>query len=300
MLLRLLLRVRVEGDVRQLLRGTPLIVANHDSLLDGLLIGLFLPGTPTVVLTPEDRRSRWSCLIQAVVPCIVLDPARPLATKRLIRQIRGGQTVAIFPQGRISTIGGVMKVYDSAGIIAARCDADIVPVRITGTQFSRFSIMGGRVPRRWFPRVTLTIHTAVKLPPIPTMNARERRRRLADEMLKILQRMMFDSRPQLTLFEAFLGAVDLYGRGTRILEDAREQPESYGELLKASLALGRLCSRITREDEIVGVLMPNMSTTVSLLLGLSAMRRVPAMLNYSAGSDAMQGACVAAGIKIVI
>lgn len=300
LLLRLLLRVRVEGDVRQLLRGTPLIVANHDSLLDGLLIGLFLPGTPTVVLTPEDRRSRWSCLIQAVVPCIVLDPARPLAAKRLIRQIRGGQAVAIFPQGRISTTGGVMKVYDSAGIIASRCDADIVPVRITGTQFSRFSIMGGRVPRRWFPRVTLTIHTAVKLPPIPTMNARERRRRLADEMLKILQRMMFESRPQLTLFEAFLGAVDLYGRGTRILEDAREQPETYGDLLKASLALGRLCSRITREDEIVGVLMPNMSTTVSLLLGLSAMRRVPAMLNYSAGSDAMQGACVAAGIKIVI
>ena len=300
LILRLLLRVKVEGDARQLLHGTPLIVANHDSLLDGLLIGLFLPGAPAVVLTPEARKSRWSYLLRTVVPCIILDPAQPLAVKRLIRQIRGGQTVAIFPQGRMSTTGGVMKVYDSAGLIASRCDADIVPVRITGTQFSRFSMMGGQAPRRWFPRVTLSIHAAVKLPPIPAMRARERRRRLADEMLKILQRMMFASRRRQTLFEAFLDAVELYGRGTRIIEDAREQPETYGDLLKASLALGRLCSRISSEDEILGMLMPNISTTVSLLLGLSAMRRVPAMLNYTAGSDAMHGACVAACIKTVI
>lgn len=300
LILRLLLRVRVEGDLQQLLHGRRLIVANHDSLLDCLLIGLFLPGAPAVVLTNETRRSRWSCLLQAVVPCIVLDSAHPLAGKRLIRQIRGGRTVAIFPQGRMSTTGGVMKVYDFAGIVASRCDADIVPVRITGTQFSRFSVMGGRVPRRWFPRVSLAVQAAVKLPSIPAMSARARRRRLADEMLKILQRMMFASRPRQTLFEAFLDAVELHGRGTRIMEDAREQPETYGDLLKASLALGRQCSRITREEEIVGVLLPNMSATVSLLLGLSAMRRVPAMLNYSAGPESMLGACVAAGIKTVI
>jgi acyl-[acyl-carrier-protein]-phospholipid O-acyltransferase/long-chain-fatty-acid--[acyl-carrier-protein] ligase len=300
LILRLLFRVKVEGDAQQMLHGTPLIVANHDSLLDVLLIGLFLPGAPTVVLTPETFKSRWSRLLLAVVPCIILDPAQPLALKRLTREIRNGKMVAIFPQGRMSTTGGVMKVYDSAGFIAFRCDADIIPVRISGTQFSRFAIMGGQVPRRWFPRVTLSIQAAVKLPPLPVMKPHDRRRRLADEMLKILQCMMFASRPRQTLFESFLDAVELYGRSTRIIEDAREQPETYGDLLKASMALGRLCSRISHEDEILGVLMPNISTTVSLLLGLSAMRRVPAMLNYSAGADAMQGACVAAGIKTVI
>ncbi len=298
--LRLVLRVKVEGDVHHLLHGTPLIVSNHDSLLDGLLIGLFLPGEPAVVLTPEIRKSRWSRLLRTLVHCIVLDPAQPLAVKRLIRRIRSGQSVAIFPQGRMSTTGGVMKVYDSAGVIASRCDADIVPVRIAGTQYSRFSLMGGQAPRRWFPRVTLSIHPAVKLPPMPVMKARERRRRLADEMLKILQRMMFASRPRQTLFEGFLDAMELHGRGIRIIEDAREQPETYGDLLKASLALGRLCTRISTEDEILGVMMPNISTTVSLLLGLSAMRRVPAMLNYTAGADSMHGACVATGIRTVI
>jgi acyl-[acyl-carrier-protein]-phospholipid O-acyltransferase/long-chain-fatty-acid--[acyl-carrier-protein] ligase len=298
--LRLLLRVRVEGDTQQLLRGRPLIVANHDSLLDGVLIGLFLPGSPTVVVTGAALKPRLVRWLMAALPFIVVEPARPLAVKQLIRQIRSGQAAAIFPQGRPTTTGGVMKVYDSAGVIASRCGADIVPLRIRGTLYSRLAAAGGNFPRRWLPRVTLTVMPAVRLPEMPALPARERRRRLADEMLKIMQRMMFDSRPRQTLFEAFLNAAGLYGRGTHIIEDARGQPETYGNLLKASLALGRLATRISDEGEIVGVLMPNISTTVCLLLGLTAMRRTPAMLNYTAGPEAMQGACVAAGIRTVI
>jgi acyl-[acyl-carrier-protein]-phospholipid O-acyltransferase/long-chain-fatty-acid--[acyl-carrier-protein] ligase len=112
--------------------------------------------------------------------------------------------------------------------------------------------------------------------------------------------MVFEARPRQTLFEAFLDAIALHGRSTRIIEDAREQPESYGALLKTSLALGRLVSRVTHESEIVGVLLPNISTTVAAVLGLTASGRACAMLNYSSGAEAMRAACVAAGVKTVI
>jgi acyl-[acyl-carrier-protein]-phospholipid O-acyltransferase/long-chain-fatty-acid--[acyl-carrier-protein] ligase len=52
-----------------------------------------------------------------------------------------------------------------------------------------------------------------------------------------------------------------------------------------SLGLSRLLSPMTQPDEIVGVLMPNAAATLGLLLALSAARRVPAMLNYTAGVD---------------
>jgi acyl-[acyl-carrier-protein]-phospholipid O-acyltransferase/long-chain-fatty-acid--[acyl-carrier-protein] ligase len=300
LILRVLLRVKVEGDAQQLLRGRPLVVANHDSLLDGVLLGLFLPGAPTVVLTRDVLKSRFARILTAAVPFVVIDPLQPLGVKHLIRQIKSGRLVALFPQGRLSTTGGVMKVYDSAGVIAFRCDADIIPVRIHGTLYSRFADAGGHFPRRWFPRVTLSIQPAVKLPPIPALPARERRRRLADEMLGIMQQMMFATRPRRPLFEALIDSAGLFGRRTKIIEDAREQPESYGDLLKVSLALGRLSTRITREGEIVGILMPNLSTTVCLVMGLSATGRIPAMLNYTSGVEAMRGACVAAGIKTVM
>lgn len=299
-LLRLLLHVRVEGDTQQLLRGRPLIVANHDSLLDEVLIGLFLPGDPTVVVTSDALRPRLVRWLMAAVPFIIVEPARPIAVKQLVRQIRSGRAAVIFPQGRTTTTGGLMKVYDSAGVIATRCRADIIPLRIEGTLYSWFATAGGNFPRRWLPRVTLTVMPAVRLPEIPALPARERRRRLADEMLKIMQRMMFDSRPRQTLFGAFLDAAALHGRRTRIIEVARGQPETYSDLLRMSLALGRLATRISSEGETVGVLLPNISTTISLILGLTAMRRTPAMLNYTSGAEAIQGACIAADIRTVI
>ncbi|HXF66360.1 MAG TPA: AMP-binding protein, partial [Burkholderiales bacterium] len=134
----------------------------------------------------------------------------------------------------------------------------------------------------------------------PPLKGKERRRRLGDEILRIMQRMLVEARPRATLFEAFLGAVETHGRATRILEDARGAHESYGGLLRSSLALGRLVSRLTAEREIVGVLMPNLGTTVALLLGLSAMRRVPAMINFTAGAEAIAAACGAARIRTVL
>jgi|GEM_PF-2633900 len=73
-----------------------------------------------------------------------------------------------------------------------------------------------------------------------------------------------------TLYEAFLDAAALYGRRKRIIEDARREPETYGKLLKAALALGRLLERETMPRETVGILMPSISTTIALLFGLTA------------------------------
>jgi acyl-[acyl-carrier-protein]-phospholipid O-acyltransferase/long-chain-fatty-acid--[acyl-carrier-protein] ligase len=299
-LLRALFRVRVEGDLGALDRGPRLVVSNHDSLLDGILLGLFLPGAPTIALTPEAVRHPLIRLLARSIRFVVLEPAHPLALKSLIRQIQRGDTVAIFPQGRVSTSGTAMKVYDSAGLIAARSNARIVPVHIAGTLYTRFSRVRGAYRKRWFPQVVLTVHSPLKLSAMPPLDVDERRRRLGDEMLKIMQTMMFDARPRQTLFEALLEAARLHGRSTPIIEDAREKPESYSDLLKTALALGRLTARVSGRGETVGVMLPNLAMTVALVFGLTAMRRAAAMLNYSTGPDAMHAACVAAGIKTVI
>jgi acyl-[acyl-carrier-protein]-phospholipid O-acyltransferase/long-chain-fatty-acid--[acyl-carrier-protein] ligase len=297
-LLRGWLRVRVEGDLSQLRGGRVLIVANHDSMLDGALLGLFLPGV-TVAVAGEGLRRPLVRLLMRFVPHVVLDSSRALALKRLIRLVRRGRPVVVFPQGPATATGSLTKIYDSAAVIAARCDARIVPVRITGTLFTRYAAVGGNFPRHWFPRVTIRVLPAQELPAASKVPGKMRRRRQADALLRIMQRVMFAARPQTTLFEALLDAAGRHGRGTRIVEDTQRE-HSYGDLIKASLALGRLGARLSDEGEIVGVLMPNLVATVALLFGLSAMRRVPALLNYTAGPDALRSACIAAGIKTLI
>src|SRR4051812_28263030 len=188
--MRALLRVRVTGESDALEGGHRLVGANHDSLRDGVLLGLFLPGEPSVVVTRDALRHPLVRLFGGVVKFVVLDPTRPLALKRLIREVQRGGTVAIFPQGRVTTTGTSMKVYDSAGLIAARSDAVIVPVHIRGTLYSHFAAVGGAYPKRWLPRVTLNVQAPLKMSAMPHVHARDRRRRLADEMQRILQTMM--------------------------------------------------------------------------------------------------------------
>ncbi len=104
-----------------------------------------------------------------------------------------------------------------------------------------------------------------------------------------------------TLFSTLLSAARRFGRrAPGQWEDMKPGSYSYGELIKMTLALGRLAGKVSEPGEHVGVLMPNMAATVALLIGLSAFRRVPCMLNYSAGSESIRNACHAAGVHTLI
>lgn len=111
----------------------------------------------------------------------------------------------------------------------------------------------------------------------------------------------FDYRSDDTLFSALVAATRRYGRNSPgQWEDQKPGAYSYGDLLKMTLALGRLAGKVTAPGEHVGVLMPNMASGVALMLGLSAFGRVPCMLNYTAGSEGMQCACQAAGVRTIL
>jgi acyl-[acyl-carrier-protein]-phospholipid O-acyltransferase/long-chain-fatty-acid--[acyl-carrier-protein] ligase len=104
-----------------------------------------------------------------------------------------------------------------------------------------------------------------------------------------------------TLFSALVAASRQFGRSVPgQWEDQKPGTYSYGDLLKMSLALGRLAAKVTVPGEHVGVLLPNLASTVGLMLGLSAFGRVPCMLNFTAGAEAMQNACHAAAVKQVV
>ncbi|HQU79726.1 MAG TPA: bifunctional acyl-ACP--phospholipid O-acyltransferase/long-chain-fatty-acid--ACP ligase [Azonexus sp.] len=299
-LARLLFRVDIRFRQSDFSHQRLLIVANHESFLDGLLLGLFLPIDPVFVVHTSIANSFWFRILLSQVDYLAVDPTSPMAMKKVIRLIESGRPVVIFPEGRITLTGSLMKVYDGPAFVAAKTGATVIPVRLDGASRSYFSRLSGRHPKEIFPKIRLTVLPEAHFPMPEGATAKLRRRKAGEQMRRLMQEMIFASRPEQTIYTALCDAAEIFGRGRRPLEDVKQIEYSYTDLLKMALILARQVERMTQPGERVGLLLPNLVPTLGLIFGLSARRRVPAMLNYTAGVDAMQAACDGAEIRTII
>jgi len=302
---KIVFRVKVNGLENIPSQNGLLIVANHESFLDGFLLGLFIPKRATFIVHTGVLKKWLFRQVLKLTPHLAVDPSNPLAMKKVIKKLEAGENVVIFPEGRITLTGALMKVYDGPGFVAAKTGATILPVRVEGAAQSYFGRLSDDHPRKIFPRVTLTVLPTTTITienPTnhPPLTAKQRRRIAGEGMRNVMQKMLFQAQKSKTLFEAFLDTIDKYGLKTKIVEDLNEVEETYQELLKKSLALGRIACKVSAPNETVGVMMPNIINTLALLLGMSAFRRIPALINFTSGHAGIQNACIAANVKTII
>jgi acyl-[acyl-carrier-protein]-phospholipid O-acyltransferase/long-chain-fatty-acid--[acyl-carrier-protein] ligase len=300
--LKCLYPVRVDGveHVRQALPKA-VIAANHASFLDGLLLGAFLPGEPIFAVDTQIAKKWWARPFLMLVNALPVDPTNPLSIRAMIRAVERGSSCIIFPEGRITTTGSLMKVYEGPAVIAERTGAALVPVRIDGVEFTPFSRLAGKVRRRVFPSIHIRVLPATRLRTPDGLAGRARRaalrRALGDEMV----RSTFAAAPvDTTLFDALLEARRQHGGGHVVADDLEQKPMTYRGLITASYALGSAIARRTRRSERVGVLLPTSRGAVVTFFALQAIERVPAMLNFSAGPASVRAACQAAEISLIL
>ncbi|HCT99794.1 MAG TPA: acyl-[ACP]--phospholipid O-acyltransferase, partial [Methylococcaceae bacterium] len=175
------------------------------------------------------------------------------------------------------------------------------PIHICGTQYTPFSKLQGLVRLRWFPKITLHILPPTHIEARKELTGKNRRKYSGHVLADLMADMQFSaSKTQQTLFSSLLDARAIHGGGHLVAEDLERQPLSYDVLISRSLIIGHALTAITSANEHVGLLLPNSSKTLCVLLGLSVHQRVPAMLNYSTGAGAMIAACEVAHVKTVL
>jgi acyl-[acyl-carrier-protein]-phospholipid O-acyltransferase / long-chain-fatty-acid--[acyl-carrier-protein] ligase len=135
----------------------PLVVPNHLSFADGPLLAAFQPGEPVFVIDTLIAKRWWVRPFLVRMPVIRVDPHNRFVIRTMIQEVKDKTRLVLLPEGGISETGGLMKICDGPGMIADKAAAKLVPVRIEGAQFTRLSCLRGKLHRRWFPRISITV-----------------------------------------------------------------------------------------------------------------------------------------------
>jgi acyl-[acyl-carrier-protein]-phospholipid O-acyltransferase / long-chain-fatty-acid--[acyl-carrier-protein] ligase len=296
-------RLEVKGLENLEKAGANAIIAlNHVSFLDGAVALSILDQEPIFAVDHGMAQRWWAKPLLKLTRVMPLDPARPLATRRLIQAVRSGDSLVIFPEGRITVTGQLMKVYDGAALIAEKSGAMVVPVRIEGLEATIFSRLSrAQVRRRWFPKVRVTVLEPVRLTVDDALKGKARRHAAGAMLYQIMSDLIFRTTPtDRTVIEAMVEAAKIQGWSRIAVEDPLAGKLSYRKLLIAARVLADKFKSLAGEGEAVGVMLPNANGAAATLLGMMSAGRVPAMINFTAGVANIQAACTAAEVRTIV
>lgn len=301
-------------------------VVNHLSYADGVLVAAVLPDAANMTFAVNSfiAQKWWAKPALSAVDTLEVDPSSPYSVRAMIKAVREGKRLLIFPEGRITRTGALMKIYAGTGMVADKSGAQVVPIHIDGLQWTPLGRLGGLVRLRMFPRLTVVVHPPVTLSAPEGLQGRPRREALGRALQAVMEDATFKSQDTgRTLFRAFLDAKAIFGNKHVCANDITYKPASYGAVTLGAAVLGRRLAALTAQTQAapfapppaamdpalyadinntvrVGVMLPNATAALVTFMGLQAFGRVPALLNFSAGPEAMLDACRAARANSVI
>ena len=130
--------------------GSCVVVANHASYIDGILLKAYLPARFSFVIKGEMRNIPIAHFLLRRCGSKFVERNESTASSRDARQIvkaaQDGESLCLFPEGTFSKQRGIGRFRPGAFVAAIKGDMPVVPVAISGT---RDMMPSGRLlPRR--------------------------------------------------------------------------------------------------------------------------------------------------------
>ncbi|MFK8027111.1 MAG: acyl-[ACP]--phospholipid O-acyltransferase [Gammaproteobacteria bacterium] len=301
-LFKLLYRVEVKGLENYPKDNAPyVIVANHTSFLDGPLLMSYMPDLPVFAINTAVNKKWWAKIFTQFFEMYPLDPTQPMAVKGLVKMLKNGRKVVIFPEGRITNNGSLMKVYEGPGKIAELGGAKLIPVRIDGAQYTVFGRLKGLIKLKVFPKITISICPPVDINIPKEIRGGARKMAMRRKVYDVMTGMVYHTtKTDQTLFKILANSLSKFGSSHEVLEDIERKPIALGKVLLGSIVLGRIFSKYIEKGEHVGMLLPNAIPTGVTFYALQGLGVVPAMLNFTVGKNSILSAIETAKINTVI
>jgi acyl-[acyl-carrier-protein]-phospholipid O-acyltransferase/long-chain-fatty-acid--[acyl-carrier-protein] ligase len=302
LILRLWFRFRAFNEDATRIEGPVLLIPNHVSWIDWLFVGLCLD--TDWKLAASEMPARVSKLHAWVLgnSRIILIGADPAASlKRMTAHLKDGGKLVLFAEGRMSRTGTLQRLFDGTGFLIQKANPKVITCYQRGASRVPGSPHGGWT--KWFPKVTAHFSDPVEPPKFEGLKGSDARAKLNQWLRDLMVRQQFETEmengPQ-TILPALAEVARQIPHRTA-LEDTTFQTLTYRRLLVGTDLLASQWNRLLDQRvERVGVLLPNVNGKAVTLTSLWAADKVPAILNYTAGTSAMLQCIELSDIKQVI
>ncbi len=302
LLVQIFYRVDTEGLRNVPERGGALLVANHVTWLDGLLLLLFSPRPVRIIAYSDYVSGRFLGRLADEVGVIPIMPGDRRSVTKAIRTarqaLRDGELVCIFPEGALTPTGELQAFQPGFLTILKDSGTPLVPVYLGGLWGSVFSFEGGKYfwkrPRRVPYPVSIRFGT-----PMDEVADSETVFRAIEELRDTT--MTQNSSGSLIPARIFLRKCRKRMRSLKTADSTGAELTGSG-LLTRTLALRRLLRREVLDDDerYVGVLMPPSVAGLVVNASLTVDSRVAVNLNYTVSSDVMNLCIARCGIRRVL
>ena len=293
-------RIRIVGQEHVPFRGPALLVCNHVSYADALLVGAsvqrfirFLMYAPHY----EIRSINWLLRLMKAIP--VSARSRREIVQSLARaraELAEGHVVCIFAEGGISRTGNLLPFKRGFEKIVEGMDVPVIPVHLDRVWGSIFSFKQGRFFWKRPERIPYPVTISFGAPLPSTARAHEARQAVL-ELGSEAARQRRQPRDVLPL--RFIKTAKRRWSAF-CMADSTGRALTYGRTLVASLLLARRLKEKCPGEPTIGLLFPAsaggaLANIAALIAGKTAVN-----LNFTAGTDAINQARQRCGIKTIL
>jgi acyl-[acyl-carrier-protein]-phospholipid O-acyltransferase/long-chain-fatty-acid--[acyl-carrier-protein] ligase len=294
-------RLRVVGRSRVPERGGALLVVNHVSFIDAMVLTAALDRPVRFIMAANIYQVWW---IRPIVKMLRAIPVKagdgPREVMRSLntatQAIQKGELVCIFAEGQITRTGQLLPFKRGLERIMKNTDAPIIPIQLDQLWGSVFSFSEGRFFWKWPRRIPFPLHVNVG-EPLPHDTS-------AAEVRTAVQRLSSEAHMNRELESPLLGRA--FVKTVRrhpfkmCVGDQMRPKLSYFMTYVGAIALARKLKPIVNDEKMIGVLLPQSVGGALLNIGLQLMGRVPVNLNYTASKEAMASSAEQCEIKHVV
>ena len=300
-LLRLCFRYEAFNEAVTKTPGPVLLLPNHLSWLDWLFLGVCLDQDWRFVTSSTTAQVSWvHRFIMINRHTFPIDALSPYSAKRMAEYLQKGGRLVLFPEGRLSRSGTLMKLFDGTGFLLHKTNAKVITAYQRGAHRLPFS--PNQDDKKLFPKVTVHFSELLTPPKLDHLSTAQARTHLTnwlrDRMIDQQFRVEMEIGPR-TVPDAIIETARLRPKH-KVLEDVTSKLTYRRFLLGAALLAEQLQLILSPETARVGVLLPNVNATPVTLLSLWSLGKVPALLNYSTGPAIMLACAQLAGLKQII